>query len=47
VSDRSRLLEVAERMVRLYQAWDCPDQVTMWEAKLGMPELPTDVFARP
>jgi tetratricopeptide (TPR) repeat protein len=44
VSDRARLLEVADRVVRFYEAWDRPDQVTMWKAKLGMSDLPADVF---
>jgi tetratricopeptide (TPR) repeat protein len=46
IPDWARLLEVADRVVRLYEAWDRPDQVTMWKAKLGMPDLPADVFAR-
>ena len=44
---RSLPLEAAERVVRLYEAWDKTDQATAWKAKLGMPDLPADVFARP
>jgi tetratricopeptide (TPR) repeat protein len=47
VPDRARLLEVAERVVRLYEAWDRPDRATTWKAKLGMLDLPANVFARP
>jgi hypothetical protein len=45
--DRSRFREAAERVVRLYEAWGRPDQATAWKTKLGMPDLPADVFARP
>jgi eukaryotic-like serine/threonine-protein kinase len=37
----------AERVVRLYEAWNKPGQATQWKAKLGMPDLPANVFARP
>jgi hypothetical protein len=42
---RSRLREAAERVIRLYEEWNKPDQATAWKAKLGMPDLPGDVFA--
>jgi eukaryotic-like serine/threonine-protein kinase len=47
VPDRRRLREAAERVIRLYEAWDKLEQAQVWKAKLGMPELPADVFARP
>jgi serine/threonine protein kinase/tetratricopeptide (TPR) repeat protein len=47
MSERSRLPEAAERVIRLYERWNKPDQATAWKAKLGMPDLPADVFARP
>jgi hypothetical protein len=47
VPERFRLREAAERVVRLYEQWSKPDQATAWKAKLGMPDLPADVFARP
>jgi hypothetical protein len=47
VPDRSRLREAAERIVRLYEEWNKPGQAATWKAKLGMPDLPTEVFARP
>ena len=34
------------RVVRLYRAWDKPDQAAAWAARLGLPDLPADVFAR-
>jgi hypothetical protein len=42
-----RLPEAAERVVRLYEAWGKPEQATAWKAKLGLADLPDDVFARP
>ena len=45
--NRIRLREAAERVVRLYEAWNKPDQAAAWKAKLGMPDLPAEVFARP
>ena len=47
VLDRSRLRESAERVVRLYEDWGKAERAAMWKAKLGMPDLPADVFARP
>jgi hypothetical protein len=45
--DRPRLLDAAERVVRLYEAWGKPDKAAEWKAKVGLPDLPADVFARP
>ena len=39
--------EAAERVVRLYEAWGRPEQAAAWKAKLGLADLPADVFARP
>jgi hypothetical protein len=47
VAEQFRLREAAERVVRLYEQWSEPDQAAAWKAKLGMPDLPADVFARP
>jgi hypothetical protein len=44
---RPRLAEAAVRVVRLYEAWGKPDQAAGWKAKLGLADLPADVFARP
>jgi tetratricopeptide (TPR) repeat protein len=44
---RPRLAEAAERVVRLYEAWGQPEQARAWRAKLGLADLPDDVFARP
>ena len=46
-SDRKRLAEAAVRILRLYDAWNKPDQVARWKAKLGLCDLPTDVFTGP
>jgi hypothetical protein len=47
VPERRYLLQAAERVIRLYESWGRPDQATTWKAKLGVPDLPADVFARP
>ncbi len=47
VPDRSLLREAAERVVRLYEGWSKADQATAWKAKLEIPDLPAEVFARP
>jgi serine/threonine protein kinase/tetratricopeptide (TPR) repeat protein len=45
--DTSRLSEAAERVIQLYEDWNKHDQATAWKTKLGMPDLPADVFAHP
>ncbi len=35
------------RVVRLFEEWDKPDRAAAWKARLGMSDLPADVFARP
>ena len=47
VPDRFLLREAAERVVRLYEGWSKPDQAAVWKARLGMPDLPAEVFAHP
>jgi eukaryotic-like serine/threonine-protein kinase len=37
----------AERVLRLYEAWSKPEQAAAWKIKLGLADLPADVFARP
>ncbi len=44
---RVRLSEAAARVVALYRAWGKPDQAGAWALRLGLVELPDDVFARP
>jgi hypothetical protein len=44
---KSRFAEAAERVVRLYEDWGKPEQAAQWKTKLGMPDLPADVFTRP
>ena len=36
-----------QRVVRLFEEWGKPDRAAAWKAKLGMSDLPADVFARP
>jgi tetratricopeptide (TPR) repeat protein len=47
VPDRSYLRAAAERVVHLYEGWGRPEQADAWKARLGMPDLPADVFAPP
>jgi serine/threonine protein kinase len=44
----SRFMTEAEnRVVALYKAWGKPDRARAWELKLGLADLPDDVFAPP
>jgi hypothetical protein len=40
-----RLFRAAELIVRMYEAWGKPDQSRAWAVKLGLADLPADVFA--
>ena len=42
-----RLFEAAVRVVRLYEGWGKPELATVWKKKLGLADLPADVFAPP
>ena len=44
---KARLDQAAGRVVRLYEAWGKPEKATEWKNKLGLSDLPADVFARP
>ena len=44
---RIRLPEAAERLIRLYEAWGQPAKASAWKARLGLADLPDDVFAPP
>jgi tetratricopeptide (TPR) repeat protein len=41
------LTEAGERIVRLYEAWGRPAEAAAWRNRLGLADLPDDVFARP
>ena len=49
---KARLNKAAERVVRLYEAWDKPEKAAEWRTLLGMPprnaSMPTgpDAFSR-
>jgi tetratricopeptide (TPR) repeat protein len=47
VPARSRLREAAERVIQLYEDWGQPEKASAWKAKLGLTDLPADVFAGP
>jgi hypothetical protein len=42
-----RLTEAIERLIQLYEAWGQPEKAAAWKVKLGLTDLPDDVFARP
>ncbi len=44
---RSRVLEAAMRMVQLYEAWNKPVEAAALRIKLGLHDLPADVFCHP
>jgi hypothetical protein len=44
---RHWLTETGERIVQLYEAWGQPEKAAAWKARLGLIDLPTDVFAQP
>jgi hypothetical protein len=46
-SNKKRLVEAGGRIIRLYEAWNKPEQASAWKARLGLRDLPADVFAGP
>jgi tetratricopeptide (TPR) repeat protein/tRNA A-37 threonylcarbamoyl transferase component Bud32 len=44
-AQRSRVCEAAERVVRLYEVWNKPQEAALWKSKVGMRDLPRDVLA--
>jgi tetratricopeptide (TPR) repeat protein len=44
---KARLTEAIERLVQLYEAWGKREKAAVWRARLGLSDLPADVFARP
>jgi serine/threonine protein kinase/tetratricopeptide (TPR) repeat protein len=42
--DRPRLAEAARRVVRLFDVWGKPATAAAWRARLGLADLPADVF---
>jgi tetratricopeptide (TPR) repeat protein len=42
-----RLSEAAARVVRLYESWGKPEEAARWKTKLGLADLPAEVFASP
>jgi tetratricopeptide (TPR) repeat protein len=47
ISQRALPCEAAERVVRLYESWNKPQEAAAWKAKVGMRDLPAQVFALP
>jgi eukaryotic-like serine/threonine-protein kinase len=46
-SKPSSLTKAEERVVRLYEDWASPEKAEDWKRKLGVADLPANVFARP
>jgi len=44
---RFRLTDCTERLVQLYEAWGKSEKAAEWRARLGLTDLPADVFAQP
>jgi eukaryotic-like serine/threonine-protein kinase len=47
VPESVRIREAAESVVHLYETWGHAEKATDWKAKVGMPDLPADLLARP
>jgi eukaryotic-like serine/threonine-protein kinase len=41
-----RPAQAGARIVELYDAWGKPDKAARWRAKLGLADLPADVFSQ-
>ena len=46
-SNKACLPRAAEMVVGLYECWGKPKQARAWKEKLGLADLPEEVFARP
>jgi tetratricopeptide (TPR) repeat protein len=44
---RHRVAEAGKGVVALYEAWGKTEKAAAWKARLGLADLPADVFARP
>ena len=44
---KPRLTDAERRVVRLYEGWGKLDHAKVWREKLGLADLPAEVFARP
>jgi len=47
VPDRRLLTDCVRHIVTVYSAWNKPEKAAEWRAKLGLPDLPANVFDRP
>jgi hypothetical protein len=45
VAGKPRLAEAGVRVVRLYEGWGKTEKAREWKQKLGLADLPSDVFA--
>jgi hypothetical protein len=44
---KPHLSNAARQVVRLYEAWDKREQAQSWAVKVGLTELPMDIFEKP
>jgi hypothetical protein len=44
---KPHLSNASRQVVRLYEAWDKRAQAESWAAKVGLAELPMDIFEKP
>jgi serine/threonine protein kinase len=44
---KTHLLDAAKEVVSLYEAWAKPERARSWAAKVGLADLPADVFETP
>jgi eukaryotic-like serine/threonine-protein kinase len=47
IVDRPVFRESADRIIQLYESWGRTDQAETWKARLGLRDLPANIFARP
>ncbi len=43
-TERSRQCRASKRVVQMYDDWNRPDLAAAWKTKVGMRDLPADVF---
>jgi hypothetical protein len=39
--------QAGQRVLQLYETWGRPEEAAAWKVRLGLAELPEDVFAPP
>jgi hypothetical protein len=44
---KAMVLSAGQRLLQLYETWGRPEESAAWRVKLGLADLPEDVFAPP